>query len=553
MPKFVLSVAVVLSLCTGVAAAREGNISELLAQLSSTDEAVRLRAIDLLGEQCEGAPEVLQALSGELKSVSTAVRAHAAHALGHLGAAARPAVESLAPLLADPDPKVRRMAIRSWARIRPGPAVTIPLLSKVLSDGDPAVRNEAMEIVADVGKPAVPMLATLLGRDRSVYWCTIALGEIGADAAEAAPALIDVLKNNRRPEVRREAALALGSIGPAAADSVPTLIASLRDRDPAVVAGAAYALGCIGPRAKDAESALIRLTTSRDALQKAVSVWSLAKIDPEDRTRKQAAVTQLVAALKDDQPQLRYAALRGLADLKPAPEVVLPALTKAVEDADMGVAGAALHVLASLDERGLPALTDALKRKDLCPVTARILGQMGSRAAAAAPALVEIAKSGRSSAAQSEALMALAAIGADPKEVVPVATAALFSQHEDVCCAACYALGQIGKRAAAAEPELRKKIGDSDEAGSLAAWALVRISPDSPQAARQLVPLFVKSLADCEPRVRVEAAASLQRLGPLAKDAIPVLKDASRDPDETVHAAAVAALNAIENPVARSK
>ena len=135
------------------------------------------------------------------------------------GAGARPAVASLAPLLADPDPRVRRMAIRAWGRIRPGPGVSVPLLSNVLRDADPAIRTEALDILADIGKPAVPTLTRLLGRADVAYWCCMALGEIGPDAAAAAPALAKVLRNNPRPEVCREAALALGSIGPAAAGS----------------------------------------------------------------------------------------------------------------------------------------------------------------------------------------------------------------------------------------------------------------------------------------------------------------------------------------------
>jgi HEAT repeat protein len=176
---------------------------------------------------------------------------------------------------------------------------------------------------------------------------------------------------------------------------------------------------------------------------------------------------------------------------------------------------------------------------------------MGSRAKGATPALLEIVWTDRNGQSRSEALLALAATDADPKKVVPAAIEALHSQREDVRCAACFALGRIGTPAAAAVPELLTRLGDSDQCGALAAWALVRIAPDSPQVARQLVPIFVKALENCDASVRIEAAASLQRMGPLAKDAIPALKRASADSDGTVHAAAVAALGAVGNPVRR--
>jgi HEAT repeat protein len=440
------------------------------------------------------------------------------------------------------------MAIRAWARIRPDPAVSVPLLSNVLKDADPTIRTEAMAILAEIGKPAVPTLVRLLNREKSAYWCCIVLGEMGADAADAAPALVEVLQGNPRPEVRREAALALGLIGPAAADSVPALTQALGENDTAIAAGAAYALGRIGPKAKTADLSLAKCAASPDPLLRTISVWAMAKIAPQNEARKQVAVGRLVAALKAKQPQLRHAALRGLADLQPAPDAVLPALKQIVHDPDKTMAIAAVHVLASLGDPAVPALIDALKHEELRPVTANILGHMGPGAKAAVPALVDIVKTDDAAAARSEALLALAAIGADAAEVVPAAVEALHAPQEDVCCAACFTLGQIGKPAVAAEPELLKKLGDTNESTSLAAaWAMVRINPDSPETARQLVPLLVRALTDCEPRVRVEAAASLQLLGSRAKEALPALRQATTDRDEMARAAAVAALNAISD------
>ena len=550
MGKGLVSLALAASLvCIAGVGARGEDTAKLLAQLRSADEAERLHAIDELGEQCWAPPEVLRALTAELKNRSAVVRAHAAHAMGHMGAGARPVVEALAPLLADPDPRVRRMAVRAWGRIRPNPAVSVPLLSNVLRDADPTIRTEALNILADIGKPAVPTLTRLLGRDDVVYYCCMALGEIGADAAAAAPALVEVLDKNPRPEVRREAALALGSIGPAAPAGVPGLINALSNRDSVVVAGAAYALGRIGPQAKAAESSLAKCAARSDPFLKTVCTWALAKIDPTNETRKQTAVEQLVAALKSDQVHLRHVGLQGLADLKPAPGRVLPAMSEALHDPDKGVAGAALYAVAAFGDSAIPAITDSLKRKELRPAAARILGQMGARAKGAAPALVEIVRTDRDGQSQSEALIALGSTDADPEKIVPAVIEALRSKQEDVRCASCFALGRIGKPAAAAVPELLEKLGESDECGALAAWALVRIAPDSPQVARQLVPRFVKSLNECDPTVRVEAASSLQRMGPLAKDAIPALKRASTDSDKTVHAAALAALSAVGTPL----
>ncbi len=181
------------------------------------------------------------------------------------------------------------MAVRAWGRIRPSPAVSVPLLANVLRDADPSVRTEAMKILTDVGKPAVPTLTRLLSDDKVAYWCCLALGEIGPDAAAAAPALVNVLDSDPRPEVRREAALALGWIGTAAAASVPALTDALGKKDPVVVAGAAYALGRIGAMAKTAAPSLVQCEANSDPLVKMVCAgrWrkSIPRINRESRRR----------------------------------------------------------------------------------------------------------------------------------------------------------------------------------------------------------------------------------------------------------------------------
>jgi HEAT repeat protein len=74
-----------------------------------------------------------------------------------------------------------------------------------------------------------------------------ALGDLGADAVPAAPALAQALVDEN-PFVRQEAAEALGGIGPGAAAAVPALIEALDDPDPGVRKSAAAALAAIrGP------------------------------------------------------------------------------------------------------------------------------------------------------------------------------------------------------------------------------------------------------------------------------------------------------------------
>jgi HEAT repeat protein len=535
----------ILTLWAMAATSASENAANLLRDLRSADESVRLQAIDRLGERGEATPEILEALGVQLKDTSAAVRAHAAHATGHLGPAARPLIARLAPLLVDTDATVRRTAIRSWARIRPDPEVSIPLLAKVLKEADPTVRTEALDILAEIGKPAVPMLKKALQHEATAYWACLVLGEIGPDAAEAVPALADVLADANRPEVRREAALALGSIGPAAATAVPALRDALGQGEPAVVAAAAYALGQIGPRAKPAVPALEKCAESLDLLLRTISMWSLTKIEPQNETRRLNTVSLLAAALGSRQTRVRRAAARGLADLKPPVALVLPGVREAMRSADMETAANAAEALGSLGEPAVPALVDALKIERIRPSVARILGRLGPAAKQAVPALAEIVRRDDRVPARCEALMALGAIGPDAAPSVPAIAESLRGTKEDICYAACYALGRIGPAAIAAKPELQNKLRDANQSIALsAAWALARIDPRSAEVARLSVPLLLQGLADAEPRVRAEAANSLALLGPLAKDAVPALKKVLRDPDDTVRDAADKAIRA---------
>jgi HEAT repeat protein len=74
---------------------------------------------------------------------------------------------------------------------------------------------------------------------------------MGPEAHDAVPALINVLKNDKEPEVRRLAAKALGCIS-TEEQIISALIEALGDENPGVCEFAAYALGEIGPKAKAA-------------------------------------------------------------------------------------------------------------------------------------------------------------------------------------------------------------------------------------------------------------------------------------------------------------
>src|SRR3972149_5252632 len=225
---WVFAVSGCLILTGPTAMATDSSVKELIGQLKSSQESVRLKAIDQLGAQGDSAAGASAPLAEFLQDQSALVRAHAARSLGEIGAPAKIAAPELTSLLKDADPMVRRQAVKALVAIRPGPKVMIPLFTKLMEDSDPGVQMRILDAIAEAGEAAVPGLIEALKNDKTAYWACIVLREIGPAAKDAAPALAEKLKD-QRPEIRREAVLALGAMNEAAIPLLPKIAATLSD------------------------------------------------------------------------------------------------------------------------------------------------------------------------------------------------------------------------------------------------------------------------------------------------------------------------------------
>jgi HEAT repeat protein len=525
---------------------------DLLEALRSGDPSARLAAIDALGHRGGKVDGAIPALIEQLGDDSAAIRAHAAHALGRIGPVARSAAEALVGLIGDKDKHVRREAVRALRNIRPGPEVTIPLFNRLLRQADAEVRLYVMDAMAEQGKEVVPPMIRALEHKEACYWACLVLAEIGPDAEAAVGALVKLFESDDRPEVQREAILALAAIGPKAVAAVPALTKVLSDKASGDTEGinvgvAVYALGAIGPKAKAAQETIEKLSEREDTepLLQTISLWALARMNPDDKQLVGEVVPRLVNMLKSPRPELRTAAARALIDLDPDPEIVRPALDKAMEGADPEVLDHVLDALASLGEKAVPRLIAALKREEGRLKTAAILARIGPPAKAAVPALIE-ALGDKNPETRSEVLFALAAIGPGAKQAVPAVARALGDPEMDVRYAACYALGKIGPAAMSAKAELQKRLTSPDRfLRQASAWALAHIHPACPATSAMSVPILIHAMGAPDAMTRLEAAKSLRCLGPRAKDAVPALKKALHDDNEQVRAVAAEALKAI--------
>jgi HEAT repeat protein len=188
-------------------------------------------------------------------------------------------------------------------------------LTQTLSDEDGSARVAAARALWQIdgrSRSLVPVLTAAL-QDADAGWqAVLVLGEIGPEAADAVPALIATLKQEKVPRPLRTppgSAIALGKIG---VGSVPALIECLRDSQPRIRTSAAIALGFVGPKAE-------------------------------------AAVPALTGLLSDSDLEVRQAAALGLGDINLHIRELPPALAALTHDDDIFVSASAASLLRKID------------------------------------------------------------------------------------------------------------------------------------------------------------------------------------------------------------
>lgn len=173
----------------------------------------------------------VEALRGKL--ADPAVRLTAIELLGELGPAAKAALGDLIKVLADDDPACRSEAAVALAALGADAAPAVDELRRLLGDETvPAqARYPAAFALGSIGAAAKPALGELRALEKSAdelmatvaIWAALKIEPADAAlAASAVPLLRKALRADREI-VRLEAAVALGDIGPPAAAAIPIL------------------------------------------------------------------------------------------------------------------------------------------------------------------------------------------------------------------------------------------------------------------------------------------------------------------------------------------
>lgn len=308
----------------------EAAIPQLATCLEDAEELVRDVAASALAEI---GPSALSVVTMRLGHARAEVRRAAATTLWRMRDASQPALPDLVSALerernADVFGALC-FALREWGAAGISAA---PVLVARMGDADPRLSHFAVSAMGYLGPSAVPPLVSAL-RDarggRVAGGAADALGDIGARAADAVPALLEALDGGPA-DVRRSAARALGRIGGLPAVVTPALTRHVDDADIHVRAEAIVALGRFGGDAAGAVEALLsRLPQEQDEVADGI-VRTLGAIGPAAAP----AVPLVVPRLASPNRGTRIAAMRFLSGVgKEIPQASL-ALATALHDED---------------------------------------------------------------------------------------------------------------------------------------------------------------------------------------------------------------------------
>lgn len=467
----------------GIAAASA--VPGLQLRLSDENELVVRAAISALGDIRSEPASVVPALNSLIQKGSTPIRITAVRAIAEFGPMAEGSAPLLLDLLSDKSIVLRSSAADALGAIGNDRSEVIEALAEALTKADGTLTVNAANALSRLGAKAVPALVGKLS-DKSYQSLLVeVLGEMGAEAKSAVPALIELL-GSENADLRREVYIALAAIGPEAAETTPAMMTILQDAQGTdAKAGAAYVLGNLGeqkaiPALKQILKDAILADTKDERLLRAVA-WAIVKLEPKNAENAALVMPYLLPAASSEIPLVRKEAMSAFAILGPAAKAALPTLLEhAATDADASVRAESLHGLAEIQAPAAKAL--------------------------------------------------------------PIAIASLEDPDPSVRNSARYLLGRLGEEAHGAAPQLRETLrrGDPFER-VLSAWALVHVE-STPENIQTAIPLLLTGLQHVNPRVRAEVAVTLGKTGTDSPAVLSALESAQNDPDAEAKAAAANAL-----------
>ncbi len=508
----------------------EAAVPSLVEALRDEEQRVRLAAIDALGKIGPAAESAIPVL----RRIVLDNAAGAWTAIDALGRIGTPAAPTPTELLSHKDADVRRFAAQEFARIGPDAKAAVPVLAKLLKDDDVDVRLEAaVALYAIDGRidESTPVLVE--GLKVSPRYVSGAVIRIGPPAKAVLPALIKLVRETDDEQVRVRAVMALGYIGPEAKDAVPLLLELAGPMEGVTWFPSIHALGLIG---RPAVPALVETLTDPESPSREHAADALGEMGPVAKD----AIPSLLQAFDDDDEEVRNAVRNAIRDIafseigRTPPLATLLSMARRDErvrdifakkasakgiDVDDGIEAAIVESYSA----AIPWAVETLSGADgewrkRAAVTLRMTGPHAKAASAALLSHLE----DEDVFVRINSAAALWAINDDEQTALPILSHALEHPDDDVRLEAAMALKELGSMAKPALPALRKAFPDRvPSVSAQVAEAMANVAPDDEAGVLALMSLFVNDIDD---RARGWAARALERLGPRAATAVPLLQ-----------------------------
>jgi HEAT repeat protein len=398
-----------------------------------------------------------------------------------------PAAETVLKALRSSDADERIAAGRALHDVTNLPATSAATLVEGMGDRYFCVRIGSAAALVRLGEPAVPHLGRALSsiNYHHRFGAAQTLGQIGAAARPAMPELGKAL-SDEAPGVRSAAAQAIVNIGQAE-KIVPELVRALRD--PMVGPLAGQALGALGKAAVPELLAVLQGADANAADAAAVAIQAIGPDAAQTTPALMVLFRRDIEALRPEVPKIGDAGLRrkrvlGFMSARPAH-----------------------HALARMGAAVTPHLLELVKSRD--PIALQcacdVMAKMGAENAVVVPELMKAFVESTDFGVRDAAVWGLARAGSGLPEVVALLQGNLCGQNPPMMHASASGLKQMQ-----------------------AARALAEVIKNGTREGRGL------------------AKGALTELGKEARDAVPILKEATKEGDADVKAAAEAILKAIE-------
>lgn len=337
------------------------------------------------------------------------VRFNALRGLSSWGDEAAEALPDLKDILdSEKNPLEQVPILRAIAEVAGHSPEAAELLSQFLKGNDATIRSLiAMNVSAFLRQSPslVPLLIENIKRTPDKpYNELLALGKIGTNAAAAVFVVMEALKDSA---TRNNAVTALKGMGEASAPAVPALLTLLNNGELKLNCEVIEVLMKAGPSGSNAIPYLKAAATNKDPVMRIMATVALGKI----QQNIESAVPILISELRNTNvadamhwqvwlPDMRIIGLNHqmtsawfLGEIGPAAGDAVPVLEESMGSKQSWlsiVSARAIWKIRGQSDGAMITLSQALQKPDdpACVLTAQVLGEIGTNAIPAVPALL---------------------------------------------------------------------------------------------------------------------------------------------------------------------